>query len=213
MVRMACRYVTVLTARDEFLEGIGPCRVEQPEKQPPVAGPGHDERLVDETFQRPLDLGAVNPALLRNRKRSFQRKVPNEDRDTSQDNSFGWGQVIVAPIQRRFERLMPRRCRPATELQKVEARAQLRHSIPDAEDSRSPGSELDSKRNAVKLAADLGNHRGFVVAKRKTAATSTDTLGEQPCSRIGKHFGRSQPRPLRRTIQWRKTEHMFARDL
>ena len=83
---------------------------------------------------------------------------------------------------------MPWICGSSAELQEIEARTQSCHRVPDAEDSGPSGGELDGECNAVKLAANLGNHGGFVVTERKVVAARTDTLGEQPCGRIGKHL-------------------------
>jgi hypothetical protein len=83
---------------------------------------------------------------------------------------------------------MPWICRPSAELQEIEARTQSCHRVPDAEDSGPSSGKLDGECDAVKLAANLGNHGSFVVTKRKLAAASTDTLGEQPYGRIGNHL-------------------------
>src|SRR5882757_6708187 len=143
---MACvprGYGMMFAARGEFLQSIGARRVEQSVKHPPVAGPRYYERFVDKSFYRALDFRPVNFSLLHNRERRLQRKVPDEDRDTSQHDSFDLGKVIVAPVQRRSERLMPPIRSSATELQEIEARSELRHRVSDAEDSRSSGGELD----------------------------------------------------------------------
>jgi hypothetical protein len=121
--------------------------------------------------------------------------------------------MVVAPVQRCDQRLMPRICGSPTELQEIEARTQPCHCIPNAEDGGPSGGELDGEGNAVKLPANLGNHGSFVVTKRKVAAASTDTLGEQPYGRIGNRLRRCQPRLLRRAIQWTKTKYVFARDV
>jgi len=73
-----------------------------------------------------------------------------------------WLQSKVAP-----ERLVPRIFRrSATELQEIEARPPvLLRLFSHAEVSGSSGGELDCERNAVKLAADLGDHRGIVVVE------------------------------------------------
>jgi hypothetical protein len=73
---------------------------------------------------------------------------------------------------------MPRSCSTATELQEIKLRAEAGHRAPDAKDGGSPGGELDCERNPVKLAANLRNHGGFIVAERKVAATRSNTLGE-----------------------------------
>ena len=83
---------------------------------------------------------------------------------------------------------MPWICGSPAELQEIEARTQSCNRIRNAEDSGPSGGELDGECNTVKLAANLGNHGSFVVAKRKLAAASTDTLGEQPYGRIGNHL-------------------------
>ena len=82
---------------------------------------------------------------------------------------------------------MPWICGSSAELQEIEARTQSCHRVPDAEDSGPSGGEFDGERNAVKLAANLGNHGSFVVTKRKVAAADTDTFGEQLRGWIGKH--------------------------
>ena len=188
MARVARRYGTMFAARGEFLQGIRARRIEQSVNRPPVTGRRYQERFVDKTFHCALDFRAVNSPFVHHDERRFQREVPDEDRDAPQHDSFDLRKVIVAPVQRCFERLMPRRCGSATELQEIKMRTQLFHRIPDAKDSGPAGGKLDGECNAVKLAANLGNHGSFVVSKRKLTAASTDTLGEQPYGRIGNHL-------------------------
>src|SRR5258708_16717402 len=109
--------------------------------------------------------------------------------------------MVVAPVQRCDQRLMPWICSSPAELQEIEARSQSCHRIHDSEDSHPSGGEFDGEWNTVKHAANLGNHGSFVVTERKLTAASTDTLGEQPYGRIDNHVARSQPRFIRRATR------------
>jgi len=60
---------------------------------------------------------------------------------------------------------MPWICGSPAEFQEIEARTQSCHRIPNAEDSGPPGGELDGEWNTVKLAANLGDNRGFVITE------------------------------------------------
>src|SRR5437868_13904551 len=96
--------------------------------------------------------------------------------------------MVVAPVQRRDERLMPWICGSPAELQEIETRTQSCHRVADAKDSGPSGDELDGECNSIKLAADLGDHGGLVVTEREFATSRVDALHEQPCGRIGKYF-------------------------
>ena len=98
--------------------------------------------------------------------------------------------MVVAPVQRGFERLLPWIGGSSTELQQIEPRTQHRHNVPYAEDCGPSGGKLDCKCDAVKLAANLGHEGGFVVAKRKIITPRPNTLYKQPGSWIRKNLSR-----------------------
>src|SRR5882757_9313934 len=81
--------------------------------------------------------------------------------------------MVVAPVQRCDQRLMPWICSSPAELQEIEARSQSCHRIHDSEDSHPSGGEFYGEWNTVKLAANLGNHGSFVVTERKLSAAGT----------------------------------------
>src|SRR5713226_5804129 len=178
----------LLATGGQLLQSVGARRIKQPVARSPRAGPNLYQGFIYEISQSTRDLGPAYPHLLRHCERRLPREVPHENCDTSQEDSFDLRKMVVTPVQRCDERLMPWICGSSAELQEIEARTQSCHRVPDAKDSGPSGGKLDGECNAVKLAANLGNHGSFVVTERKVAAASTDTLGEQPCGRIGKHL-------------------------
>ena len=159
------RYGMMLAANNEFFQGVGTRRIEQSVERFPRVVRHSDQRLIGESSDRFHNLGLAYARFLRHFERRLQCEVSGENRDAPQHNPFDLRKVIVAPVQRCFERLMPRSCSSATELQQIKVRTQLCHSVSDAEVSGSSGGEFDGECNSVKLAANLGDNRGFVITE------------------------------------------------
>ena len=164
MARVERRSGILLATRSEFFQGIGARLCRTIGKRALAAGRHYDKRFIDEISPR-LDFRPVNSFLLRNRKRGFQRKVADKDRDTSQHDSFDPGKVTMAPVQRRFQCLMARICGSAAELKEIEARTEFATVSLMPKTAALPAAEFDGECDAIKLAANLGNHWGFVVAE------------------------------------------------
>src|SRR3981081_1197560 len=106
----------MLAAFSEFLQCIAARCVQQSAKRPSGAGPNSHKRFVDKLFYRALDFGLANFRFLPHGERLFGCEGPKKDPPPPQYNSFDLGKVIVAPIEGRFERLMPRIRSSAAEL-------------------------------------------------------------------------------------------------
>jgi hypothetical protein len=111
VVGVAPRYRIRLTAFDEFFDGVCPRRLEQAVVRGGVIALGRDERLGDQLRNtvddlRRSDLGARRDCACRR-----QAKAAGEDREATQHHALGFGEQLVAPIERRPQRLVPRQRR------------------------------------------------------------------------------------------------------
>ena len=79
------------------------------------------------------------------------------------------GQQLVAPVQRRAQRLMPRQRGAPAAGKQCEAIVEAPGDLLDAERRRPGRSELDGERNAVELPADRGDRRQLLALRRKSA--------------------------------------------
>jgi hypothetical protein len=109
-----------LAAFLELFARIGARRVEQPVARNSALDLRRDERLRDQA-QKPLDYarrgefraGGYGGGCL-------QAERAGEDRETTQHDAFGLGQQLVAPVERRPQRLVPRQGRPPSAGQQSE---------------------------------------------------------------------------------------------
>ena len=93
------------------------------------------------------------------RERGVQCKRRTEYRDATQDGLLGRRQQIVAPVQRRTQRLVPRQCKPAPLRQDGEHVVQPAGQRGNAEEFHAGCGKFDGERNAIQAPADFGDGR------------------------------------------------------
>ena len=106
--------------------------------------------------------------------------MPDEDGEAAQHQAFEVGQQPVAPIERRLQGLLPRRRRARPDPQQGQALVEQGGGLLQAVGLDPPGGELDRERDAVELAADRDDDRGFRIGQLEVGAARRRALDEQP---------------------------------
>ena len=164
---MSAREPFALAAFGEFFEPIGPHRVEQPIARDGAARHPSDERLRDQIgdavhdFRR-RDLGARN-----NRACRFQAEDAGEYRQAPQDHPLGLAQQLVAPVERRPQRLVARQGGAPAAGQDPEAIVEVCGDLLNSEHGGARRRQLDRQRDAVEPPADRRDHRCTASVRRK----------------------------------------------
>ena len=143
-------------------------------------------------------------------KRRFQRERPDEHRQSAQNRTLDRRQQVVAPAQRRAERLMPRNGRPPPAPQQREAGVEKGSGAGDAIGVDTTGGEFDRQRDAVQPPANFGNQGSLVLADLEFAQACGDAFDEKLGRWIGKDFRSAQSVALRRAIQRKQPEDALA---
>ena len=139
----------LLTGLLQSLVGVGAHRLEQPEAAVHPVVLDHEERLPGET---PKD---VEPARrVAHRLRGSEREGAGEDRQTAEHGTLVVPEQVVAPADRRMERLLARRS-PAAAREEPEAVVEPVDDLTGREVRDLRGGQLDGQRDAVEPTADL----------------------------------------------------------
>ena len=98
-------------------------------------------------------------------KRRLQRERSDEHRQPAQNRALDRRQQVVAPAERRAQRLMPRNGRPTPAPQQREAGVEKGSGAGDAIGVDTTGGEFDRQRDAVQTPANFGNQGRLVLAE------------------------------------------------
>ena len=109
------------------------------------------------------------------RRRRVQREAPGEHRQPPQHDPFGVWQQVMAPVQRRAQRLVARQRRPATASQQGKAIVKTCQDMFDPQRNRPCGSKFDRQRHAVEPSANRANHLKRLVPRVDIGAQSPGT--------------------------------------
>ena len=116
----------------------------------------------------------------------FERPAPDEDREATEEPLLGWREQLVAPIDRRPERLLP--CRPiaraAVERQALASHPRQERLGRNHLDPRR--GQFDGQRQPVERQTDIGDRARVLVGQREPGARRPGPLDEQP---HGRHVG------------------------
>src|SRR4030095_14905909 len=104
----AARELSELGTVDELLAGIGSRRLEQAILRRGTSQIRRHERLTDQVREAIDDRWGREARTRRNRGGGLEREGPGEDRQATQDHPLGFGQQLMAPVERRVQRLLPR---------------------------------------------------------------------------------------------------------
>src|SRR5262249_45802022 len=133
------------TAFSELLQCIGPYRFQQSPARV-MAGPVEgDERLVDEACDTVEDGEGRTAGLARDGGGCLEREASGEDSQPAQQTALRLRQKLIAQVERRAERLVPRQRRSVAGGQKSETIVQARCDFLDAEGGGPGGGELDGE--------------------------------------------------------------------
>jgi hypothetical protein len=119
------------------------------------------QRLGERSCQQVEDLEFVDPGASAHHLGCFQRPTSREHRQTTEQNPFGFGEQIVAPVEQRAQGLMAWDRRPTPGGKQTEAIVQVVGNLLGAQSRDPRGRQLDCQRNPVQPPADLG-HRSCV---------------------------------------------------
>src|SRR5439155_3048295 len=143
-----------LAALEELFAGVRARRLEQPIRRGSAAEVGRNERLGHEVRHALDDVRARELRARRDRGGGVEREASREHRQPPQDDALRLGQQLVAPVERRAQRLLARQRRAAAACEEPEAIVEPRRDAFDAERGDARGGELDGERHAVEAAAD-----------------------------------------------------------
>ena len=105
---------------------------------------------------------------------------------------------------------MPRRCRSPSAPFQLQSPVEQRCDLPQSVDADAHGSKLDRQRNAVELAANLGQHVRIVVRDIGTMTGRGGSFHEQAHRGIAQRLADAQPRSLRRPRQRDELENLLT---
>jgi len=117
----------------ELFARIVPCRLEHPVARDGAVALSGNERLGDEAEQRIDDCGHGEIGACRNRLGGFEAERAAEDRKPPQNDTLGFGEQPIAPVERRPQCLVPRQGRSPTGNQQIETVVEAGGYLPDAE--------------------------------------------------------------------------------
>jgi hypothetical protein len=147
----------------------------------------------------------------------LQAERAGEDRETTQQDAFKLVQQLVTPVERRPQRLVPRRGRPPSAGQQTEAIVETGGESLDAERGGTRRRQLDRQRESVELPADRCNYRHKAAVRRKTRLCRPRPLDEQPNGAVAqgivvsRDIGRRHGEPLHRINPFaRRSERLAA---
>ena len=104
---------------------------------------------------------------------------PGEDRQQLEQPLLGGVQQLVAPLDRRPERLLPLRQVAGAAAERLEAARQAVPQRLGREEVEAGGRELDRQRQPVEPAADVGHGGGVVVGQAEVGPDAARPLDEQ----------------------------------
>ena len=207
---------------DQPLGRVLPDRLQQAVARVAVGPAGHQhQRLVHQPRQQ-IERPELVGAICEDPRRDLERPAADEHRQHAQQPLLLGGELVVAPLDRRLQRLLPRQ-RGLAAGQQPEAIVQLAANLLDREQLHAGGRELQRQRDAVEPAADVGDRLGVVVGQREvrrdrcarsmnsctaweaaTACVSRASGGGAASERTANSRSPSTPRPSRLVARTRR---------
>lgn len=194
------------------LEQIGARRVEQTVAHHGADRSRRDHRLGDQAVDGIEQARAVDALVRHDFERGVDGEVTGEDGKPAQHEALGVGQEPVAPVQRRLQRLLPRRRGALALPEQIEAFVEQCGRLLQSVGLDPAGGELDRQRHAVELAADPGDDRGIGIVERDLRAAGHGTFEEELKRGIGLRGSRGQPGIVRRNGERRQSVDLLALD-
>ena len=141
-----------------------------------------------------------------------QLEAAGEDAEPAQQHPLVRLEQVVAPLERRLERLLPRRRRAAAGAEEPEAVVEPLGHRRGAERAEPPGGELDRERQAVEAEADARDVRRVLLVERESRRGRRRALDEQPHRLVVEEIGRRERLLRIGDRQRRHAEHDLAAD-
>jgi hypothetical protein len=98
----------------------------------------------------------------------LERETSSENCETVQNRALGFGEQLVAPVERRAERLVPRQRGAAAAGQETKPIIKACRELSQSKRVDPAGGEFDCECNAVEPAANIGNDRRVGVGQLKS---------------------------------------------
>src|SRR5260370_42246212 len=139
----------------------------------------HHERLVEqlsEQLRHLVDLYVFAPGDLLG---CGQRPTAAKDGEPTQQLALRFRQELVAPVERRAQRLVTRRCVSTTAHQKSETIVQTGRELLGAQELQPCGCQFNSEWDAVELTADLRDKRHIRVREAKVGCGRARAVDEK----------------------------------
>ena len=121
------------------------------------------ERLVDKRREHIQNGVAIEFIVRAHRLASVDGEAALEHAESTQQRAFWRVEQLVAPVDRRPQRLQPRQRPALAACPPGEAVGKLSRNALDRQNADARGGQLDRERDAIEVLADLG-HTGGVVA-------------------------------------------------
>ena len=155
---------------------------------------GGHQRLLDETSRArrrcpDVELAAGAHALDR-----LELEAASEGREPTKQRPLVRLEQVVAPLQRRLERLLPCRRRVAAGAEHAEAVVESLRDRRRTERSQAAGGELERERQAVESKADAGNVHRVLLVEREAGRRRIGPLDEQPHGLVAEQVVRLERR-------------------
>ena len=196
----------------EPLARVQPDRLEQPVAPLASALVRGDERLLDEAREhvgapRDVETGAGADGFDR-----AELEAAGEDAEPPQQHPLVRLEQVVTPLERRLERLLPRRRRAAAGAEEPEAVVEPLGHRSGPERAEPAGGELERERQAVEPEADARDVRRVLLVERESRRGRRRALDEQPHRLVVEEIGRRERLLRVGDRQRRHAEHDLAAD-
>ena len=154
-------------------------RLEQAVAIAAVAVFDRDERLLDEPREHVGDLARVEVVARAHVLDRLELEAAREDRQAPEQRPLVGLEQLVAPLERRGQRLLPRRRRMAPAAQEAEAVVEARADRRRAQRAEPRGRELERERQPVEAEADAGDVLRVLLVEREARRGGGRALDEE----------------------------------
>lgn len=143
-------------------------------------GVGQDQRLVDQVAEHPQDVLGPQSAARADLLGHVERPPAGEDRQPPQQDPLGLVEQLVAPVDRRPERLLPGRGRSVAHRQQPEPVLDPGVDLLHGQHPAQGGGELDGERHPVERRAEPGDVRRVLLGHGEAPRGGGGTVDEEP---------------------------------
>ena len=168
-----------LTGVLELARGVQPHGLEQPVAAVGPAVVEADERLLDEASEHVGDLRRLEEVACADRLGGAELEPAREDAEAAEEDALVGLEEIVAPAERRLERLLPRRRLARPRAKQAEAIVEPRCDRRRGERADAAGCELEREREPIEPEADARDVFGVLGGELEPLRDRRGPLDEQ----------------------------------